>query len=106
MSGKKKREGGKQFIEATLGDAVDIEGLAIATDDELSSLVFEHQRAHQRAHDSTWRRTLEDTMCYLQREVQIRAARREAHDSYVKRLEEENTALGNVAVLSTTPEIN
>ncbi len=83
---------------------VDVTTICYEPDEDLykhlHSLISVRRDGIEEGADTT---SVEIEICYVNRELQIRAQRREAHEAYVKALQDEHAVL-EAAVISVTPD--
>lgn len=73
-----------------LPDIVSIDSMAALSDEELINRLHSLEEDRQKVLDANLAaRPWEEEVAYIKRELQIRWARREAHDRYVRQLEKE-----------------
>lgn len=71
-------------------EVINIDDLAVLTDEELNGLCYKLDSERQKVIDAYLDpRPWEEELAYIKREMQVRRARREAHDRYVRQLERE-----------------
>lgn len=108
MSGGKKRGGnGRRRGELAPFDIVDVNEIGYMPDEQLYRTL--HELINVREDGLAVGADVvpvEIEICYVKREIQIRDARRNAHEQYVKGLQEENAVLEQAIVMSTGSEEN
>lgn len=86
---------------------VDVENVCYESDEKLYghlyALVDVREVGAQEGADTT---PAEIEICYIRRELNVRRDRREAHDNYVRSLQEENSVLEQAVVMATPLEAN
>lgn len=109
QANKVERTANKQFYKPELAqfDFVDVENICYASDEDLyghlHTLVKVREDGVADGADAV---PVEIEICYLRREIKVRADRREAHEKYVKDLQEENSGLVQAVIMSTPMEAN
>lgn len=88
-------------------DLVDVCDICYASDEELYRALHALTRVRDAGVETgADTRPVEIEICYVRRELRCRDDRREAHDNYVRRLQEENAVLGQAVIMVTPTEAN
>lgn len=110
MSSTKGRGNRGQFQQRPELDEfeyVDVENVCYESDEKLYghlyALIEVRENGFKDGADTV---PVEVEICYIRRELKVRADRREAHDRYVRSLQEENSVLEQAVVMATPTESN
>lgn len=103
MSVKKRRKRGE------LGEfnLVDLHEVCYWSDEDLYQVLHDLIEVREAGlKDGADVTPVEVEISYVRRELQIKNARREAHEKYVRALQEENALLGQAVIMQTATEAN